>query len=50
MDQSVSFERIREETLVRLTLNSLLDWTLIASNGVVSGSGPSMAKGRFVEM
>lgn len=32
------------------TLMSLFDWTLMASKGVVSGSGPSMANGRFVEM
>lgn len=32
------------------TLMTLFDCTLMASKGVVSGSGPSMAKGRFVEM
>ena len=32
------------------TLNSLFDCTLMASKGVVSGSGSSMAKGKFVTM
>ena len=33
-----------------LTLISLLDCVLMASKGVVSGSGPSIANGRFVDM
>jgi len=34
--------------LASRTLNTLFDCTLIASKGVDSGSGPSMANGRFV--
>lgn len=36
--------------MLRRTRNSLFDCVLMASKGVESGSGPSIAKGRFVEM